>query len=100
VILGDQHHCRLDHAQSAAPFSQELLPEDVCAADGTTAVSFQHIVPVHGLCQINSQPVHVHLVDEEGGAADELLAHMLLPEARRPAGGAIEEIAVVGGSVV
>ena len=63
-------------------------------------VAFQHIVPVHSLSEVHPQPVHVHLLDEECGAADELLAYVLVPETRGAAGRAVRQVAMIGRAVV
>jgi hypothetical protein len=89
----------LDHVERAAPLAQQLLPEDVGVAQ-LPSVRVEGVVAVYGLCQINPQPIDVHLLREESRAADELLAHDLLPVARRPAAGAVVYVAAIGVIVV
>ena len=46
VILRDQHRRRPDHVKCAAPFAQQLLPEDVRAAGEPTVGVFNHVALV------------------------------------------------------
>lgn len=69
-----------DHSQCAAPFAKQLLSKDVRAADGMP-VRMERVIAMDRLHQINPQAIDVHLFDEEGRAADELLAHDFFPVA-------------------
>ena len=89
----------LDHPQRAAPLSQELLSKNIGAAD-RTPIGVERVVAVNRLSQVHAQPIDVHFLDQEGRAADELLAHNFFPKARRVSGRAVVEIATIREPVI
>ena len=99
VVLRNEHHRGPDHPQRTAPFSQELLSKDIGVAD-RTPIRVERVVAVNRLSQVHAQPIDVHFLDQEGGAADELLAHNFFPKARRVSGRAVVEIAAIREPVI
>ena len=73
-----------DPAVVIEPSAVELAEIALATADSVRAMlGVEPVIAVNGLRQVHAEAVHMHLFDQERGAADELLPDDFLTEAGR-----------------